>query len=212
MKNIILLISLVYLSFGCATARTRSSDPVMRVAIDADSISRAAYVRIQNALMESGKFVVVDRAMGFRAIAKEQEMQHETTRFGDNEKYALWGKMYGVGGIIVATLQCGVVTSGWTHQNYNDCIENLSLINATTGEVMAVSEEHVETAQYNAVSPEWTAAVDAMIENYPKTFIDKHDPNRTINYSNSLVEYREKTVPQNRKPAQDQSDLSDRIQ
>lgn len=209
MKNEILVL-MALLSTACATTRTRSSDPIMRVAIDADSMSQQTYVRLQHALVRSGKFIVVDRAMGFKAIAREQERQHETSRFGNNEKYALWGQMYGVGGIIVGNLQCTEEKVRWWKIS-QDCVENLSLINATTGEVMTVAENDV-TVEKGQLSPEWNEVVERLIEGYPTYFIDKHNPHRTVEYSTALEEYREKTVPQSRKPAQAAPGLSDRIQ
>lgn len=193
-----ILIPLVLSACAGIPNRSRSTDPVMRVAIDADSIPRGSYTRLLHSLMESGKFVVVDRSSGFKAIAKEQEIQHATSRFGTNEKYALWGQMYGVGGIFIGTQQCEVKYAMFTHDPYTKCYQNLDLLDATTGEVMAVAESTAEGTQY--VAPSWEDAVDSLLAHYPKKFMDKHDLHRTINYDDALVEYREKTVPANSKP------------
>lgn len=193
-----LLIVLAVLSSACSTVRTRSSDPVMRVTIDADSMSPSSYVRLQKAVFSSGKFVVVDRAAGFRAVAKEQEIQHTTSRFGANEKYALWGKMFGVGGIFVGAEQCKPVYGIWS-KPYATCTQNLSLINATTGEVMAVSEVNEDSD--GPIEPSWGKAVYALIDEYPRVFIDKHNPHQTVKYDSALEEYREKTVIENVKPS-----------
>lgn len=196
MKKLLTVLLVLSLN-ACATARTRTSDPVMRIAIDSDSIPAGSYARLEKALVESGKFIVVDRSAGFRAITKEQELQHTTTRFGSAEKYALWGKMYGVGGIFVGVQQCQAKQRIFLHGDYLDCTLNLSLINATTGEVMAVSEKNADAD--NEVAPEWTESVDALIDNYPKVFVSHEDLNRTVNYDASLAQYREKTVIENKK-------------
>lgn len=194
MRN--LIIFLMVLSTGCATHRVRSTDPVMRVTIDAQSMVREAYIRVQKSVFDSGKFIVVDRDQGFRAIAKEQELQHTTSRFGQNEKYALWGKMYGVGGIFVANEQCKAVTSIF-HAPYAECVQTLSLVNATTGEIMAMAE--VTEKSDGPIEPSWDKAIAELIDRYPHVFIDKHDPHKTIEYDSALTEYREKTVIENQK-------------
>lgn len=196
--QVAILIFLAIAMSACATARTRTSDHVLRVAIDADSITPGSYARLQSALFDSGKFIVIDRSSGFRAIAKEQEIQHGTTRFDSVEKYALWGKMYGVGGIIIGFQQCLIRQKAFFHQNYLECVETLSLLNSTTGEVMSIAE--VKADAEDQVAPEWTEAVELLVKKYPKHFATRHDLNRTVNYDSSLTEYREKTVIENKKP------------
>lgn len=191
-------LTLAMFSTGCATSRTRHTDPIMRVTVDADSLPREAYVRLQKDLFKSRRFIVVDRAAGFRAIAKEQEIEHTTTRFGANEKYALWSKMYGVGGIFVGTEQCKLV-KGMFHHPYAECVQTLTLMNATTGEVMAVGEATEDSD--GPIEPSWKNAVAEVIDTYPSTMIDKHDPNLTIKYDSALVEYRDNAVMQNQKPS-----------
>jgi hypothetical protein len=171
----------------------------MRVAIDPESISVGSYARLQAALSDTGKFVLVDRAAGFKAIAREQEIQHTTTRFGANEKYGLWGKMFGVGAVFVGTEQCRAAATILGRQ-YRDCVETLALVNATTGEVMAAGEVR-EDADFD-VAPRWDRAVEKLVEAYPKVFVDRHNPNVTVDYSSALMEYRDATVPANQKPSQ----------
>jgi hypothetical protein len=194
MKKIIMVLIALSLT-ACSTVRTRNSDPVMRVAIDADSMAPQAYVRLQNALFMSGKFTLVDRAAGFKAMAKEQEIEHGTTRFGANEKYALWSKMYGVGGIFIGNEECKQKRNIFG-KILADCTQNLTLINATTGEVMAIGEEIEES---NGIEPQWNNTVEAMLKTYPHTMIDAHNPNLNQKYDDALVEYRDKTVPANSK-------------
>lgn len=201
-KGSLVVVSLV-LTTACATTRTRTSDPVFRVTIDTETMSDQAYSRLQKALVKSDKFVVVDRSHGFKAIAHEQEIQHGTTRFGVNEKYALWGNMYGVGGIFIGTQQCEVHQNFWGSQ-YLHCIQNLSLVNATTGEVMAMSE--VAFNSDGGLQPEWTDAVNDVVDNYPRIFNDLNDLHKTIKYDPTLIQYREQTIPQNSKKSMDMDD------
>lgn len=182
------LISLVVISTGCATARTRSSDPVMRIAVDADSMPLESYVRLQRSLVQSGKFVVVDRAAGFKFINHEQKIQHHTDRFGADEKYAEWGKMYGVGGVVVGIQNCQL-RDGWNGQ-YFRCMENLALIDVTTGETIAVSEDTQDTDN-RQVNPNWDRAVDDMVDHFPKYFATTDNLHQTIKYSSTLKDYRE---------------------
>lgn len=202
-KNMMLVLVLV-LSTGCATARTRSSDPVMRVAIDSGSMPLNSYVRLQRSLVESGKFVVVDRAAGFKFINKEQKLQHQSDRFGADEKYAEWGKLYGVGGVVVGIQSCQM-RDGWGGQYYR-CMENLALLDVTTGETLAVSEDTQDT-EGKSLNPEWNKAVDMMIDNFPKTFVTTDNLHQTIKYSKTLQNYRDQISQQkDRKPAAQDDD------
>jgi hypothetical protein len=190
---------LAVMMVGCATARTKSSDPVMRIAIDAKSMPQASYVRLQRALVQSGKFVVVDRANGFRFIDNEQKLQHNTDRFGNDEKYAEWGKMYGVGGVVIGIQNCQL-RFGWSGE-YFRCMENLSLIDVTTGEAISVAEDMQDT-EYRIDNPSWDKAVDQMIDAFPKTFVTRDNLHQTVDYSSSLRDYREQiSKHEDRKPA-----------
>lgn len=194
---------------ACSTvSRVRLNDPVLRVAIAAESVPQGSYMRLQRSLVESNAFVVVDRAAGFRAIDKEQRLQHKTSRFGKDEKYADWGSLYGVGGIIVGSQQCEI-RNAYNGSHYYRCLENLSLIDVTTGEAIAVSEKQVEVPG-TIDSPDWTEAVNQLIESYPKVFADNKNIHQTISYSGSLQDFRQSLAlkqEHNRKPASD--DLSD---
>lgn len=196
MKKLIIVLTALSLS-ACATSRTRSSDPVMRVTVDAQSMTKEIYTRLVHSLVSSGKFIVVDRGDGFKAVAHEQEMQHTNTRFGENEKYALWGKLFGVGGIFVGSEKCKNASS--IFRITAKCLEDLTLINASTGEIMAAADGYAYSD--NIIEPDWDDVVDKLIASYPRVFVDKHDPNLTVKYDKSLLEYREKTVIENRKPS-----------
>lgn len=165
----------LYLVTGCAgkTPRTKWTDKTMRIAIDPASIDADNYVRIQQALVESGKWVVVDRAMAFNAIKHEQERLHRTDsdRFEDREKYALWGKMLGVGGVIVAHAQCSRKGSFWTEGHYAHCQQFLSIVDSNTGEVIATAEDQQDGSNSEEeIAPPWDDAVAKLNSNYPKNY------------------------------------------
>ncbi len=77
MKRIIMALVAMNL-VGCATSlpRTKWNDAQHRVFIDPENINTADYARIQHALVNTGKFVVVDRAQALRAVKREQERLH----------------------------------------------------------------------------------------------------------------------------------------
>jgi hypothetical protein len=179
MKNLILILGLLGL-VGCATAptpKTKWTDKNMRVMIDPDSIDESHYVQIQTALVRTGKFTVVDRGAAMRAAKKEQERLHQTEgdRFEDREKWAHWGKMFGVGSIIVAHVQC-VKEGHWFDPKRSKlfCKQNLSMVDANTGEVLlAVSGENdgPSSADTNYMVPDWKEVTTQMVEEYPKFFV-----------------------------------------
>lgn len=164
--------------------RTKFTDKAMRIMIDPASVDVQNYTSIQSALVQSNNWVVVDRARGLAAIKKEQEQLHRTSidRFEDKEKFAHWGKLYGVGGVLVGHVQCRPDPGAWTLMNGSEiCQEYLTLMDSNTGEVLtAVShEEEVITGQ----SPNWDAAVEKLNAAYPKYF-------ETLRESEKLARYK----------------------
>lgn len=185
MKLITLTITAIALA-GCAsTPRTKWTDKTMRVMIDPDSIEAAQYVMIQKALVDSGKWFVVDRAKGFKAIKTEQERLHraEEDRYDDREKFAHWGKLYGVGGIVVANAQCKKEQGWLIGRWYQSCHQYLSIIDANTGEVITAIENSAESGEAEFY-PKWDEAVAKLNESYPATF-------KPMQTSERLEQYRE---------------------
>lgn len=188
MKNLILVV-MAFMMVGCASTRTRYSDPVMRVMIDPDSIKANEYVRLQAALVQSGKWEVVDRGMAYRALKKEQDRQHvgESGRFGDEEKYARWGELFGVGGIVVARSQCEVAQSSWSGKPILRCLQFLSVVDARTGEVITAVEGESNDGKHfygqTKVTASWGDTVEQLNESFPEYF----EGNK---YTSRLVEYR----------------------
>lgn len=159
---------------GCAgkTPRTKWTDKTMRVMIDPESIDANNYVRIQQALVASGKWVVVDRALAFNAIKREQERQHrgESDRFDAREKWAIWGRLLGVGGVVTAHTQC-VPRKGFLRHLHLDCLEYVSIVDANTGEVIATAEDEQEgAADGGVIAPSWEDAVAKLNAAYPAHF------------------------------------------
>lgn len=168
MKVIYSLLIVSILS-GCASERVRTkwTDPAARVMVDPASIMEEDYVSINTALVQSGKWFVVDRASGLRAIKREQEALHrnEADRFDDKEKYAMWGKLYGVGAVVVGSDKCHGVQGFSRH--YTVCNQYLSIIDANSGQVItAVKKEGVKSETDN--KPEWDETVEALNDAFPR--------------------------------------------
>lgn len=183
--KIVLLLVLVGI-VGCSSEpkRTRNSDKTLRVMLDPDSIDSKNHVILQNDLLSTGKFYVIDRAQAFKAVQKEQERLHkdQPDRFEDQQKYAHWGKLYGVGGIIVAHFQCtdnpstenilyGVAhlaTLGIFH-NRRICAQFIELVDSNTGEIVSSVRSDFKTDNEN-YKMSWADAVEKLLEAYPKYF------------------------------------------
>lgn len=188
-QNIICL-SLVILA-GCSSApRTKWTDKSMRVMIDPDSIDEENYVQIQRAIVGSGKFTVVDRARGMKAMKKEQERTQRTEedRFADKEKWSHWGKMYGVGSIIVAHVQCRQEHATFNRTKfYLDCRQLLAMVDSNTGEVfVAVEGRNDGPSSYDLsyMVPDWDETTEKLMSAYPKHYKDE-------NYSKEVLVYQD---------------------
>lgn len=189
---------------GCSTARTKWTDRTMRVMIDPDSIPASQHVALQQALVEQGKWFVVDRAVGYRAIKTEQERLHRTEedRYEDREKWSHWGKMYGVGGIIVGAIQCKNQQSFWGNW-YQTCNQFLSIVDANTGEVIAAIQTRKSSGDAEFV-PEWDDAVDKLANAYPSHFNGVKTSERLEQYRTLSAEeaQRQREKVTGRSPAQ----------
>lgn len=209
MKTTILLVlatlTLASCSSGQVKERTKWTDKGMRVMIDPDSIGEENYVQIQNALVNSGKFTVVDRAQGLKAMKKEQETTQrvETDRFADKEKWSHWGKMFGVGSIIVAHTQCRREHSMFNRNKMLlNCDQFLSMVDSNTGEVFVSVKGNSEgeaSFDLGYMYPSWDKTVDTMVEAYPKNY-------RPENYSKEVITYQDISAEH----AQRQKELTDK--
>lgn len=176
MKNLMLSLSVLLFLQACAgKERTKWTDPVMRVMVDPDGLAARDYARIVNALKESGKWFVVDRRDGLRAIFKEQKMLHRdrADQFKDEEKYSIWGRLYGVGGVVIGHVDC-VKKNGWL-SNYTRCKQNLAIVSANSGEVIATAEGENDDAEMSyhgdiKIGSDWTDVVADLNSAFPKNF------------------------------------------
>lgn len=177
---------------SCATPRTKLTDKSMRVMVDPVSIDGDQYVRIVKALVESGKWTVVDRGFGFHAVKQEQERLHrsETDRYADKEKWAQWSKLYGVGAIVVANAQCQVRETWIFPAMYYYCEQFLTLVDSNTAEVVAAIESSESGPSGNSqgavrsvgIPPSWDGAVEKLIAAYPKYFDEPEYHERVKRY------------------------------
>jgi hypothetical protein len=193
--RMIKIISVIFLLMGissCATPtpRTKWTDKNMRVMIDPDSIDEENYVQIQHSLVSAGKFTIVDRSRGMNAMKKEQErtQRGEADRFADKEKWSHWGKMYGVGSIVVAHMQCTKENSFMNRTKlYLNCHQFLSMVDSNTGEVIvSVDGKNEGPASYDLsyMQPDWDKVTEKLMDAYPKEY-------RPNNYSKEVSTYQD---------------------
>lgn len=196
MRNILCVIVAITLS-GCASPpiRTKWADKNMRVMIDPDSLSADDYIAVQTALVKEGRFMVVDRSSGYKAIKAEQERLHrvEADRYEDKEKWAHWGKMYGVGAIVVGHSQCVRTTKLFSfNPNVYQCKQFLSLVDANSGEVISAVEGLAENpvqgnnfgSESFSKSMDWSRTVADFVDAYPKDYKPQY-------YSEGVLKYQE---------------------
>lgn len=165
------LLILLVLASGCGTSMVRSNSPELRVMVDPDSVSRNSLHELEAELMDSGRFYVVTRGAGFAAAQREQERLHrdEPTRYEDAQKWAHWGKLYGVGGIIVAHQECQE-KDGFVSR-FLRCRQALSLIDANTGLVIAAIYQTVD-GKGNEINltPSWNETVEKFVSRIPSRY------------------------------------------
>lgn len=128
-------------------------------------------ISVQSALVRNGAFTVIDRSDGFQSIKREQNNLHilETNRYDNREKFAHYGRMFGVGAVIVAKAQCRTVPSFWIREKMvRQCDLFLHLVDANTGEIISAAKDKEETpdGQY----PTWDRIVSSLVDNYPRDF------------------------------------------
>lgn len=198
MKKAITLTCAILAACSTVEKRTKWSDKTMRIMIDPDSVRIDDYVRLQHALVESGKWTVVDRAIGFKAVKLEQDREHleERGRYEDAQKWAMWGKMYGVGGIVVANAQCQTEGTWLTHTPYLKCLQTLTLVDSNTAEVIvSVSQFKEGEPNQKYIAPSWDDIVYSMNTSYPKDFKSVQYVERLQNYMKDAAEAAKKDEP-----------------
>lgn len=176
MKTLFVLLTFLPIITNCASKpRTMWTDPVMRVMVDPDGIAARDYIRIVTALKSSGKWFIVDRRDGLKAILKEQKMLHRDMpdRFKDEEKYAIWGRLYGVGGVVIGHVQCAYNPGFFSSSTR--CIQNLAIVSTNSGEVIATAEGENSDAEMSyygdiKIGSDWTDSVEKLNNAFPKSF------------------------------------------
>jgi len=143
--------------------------------------------------VDTRRFFVVDRGQGFKAVMNEQNLEHgnHLSRFGDPERYARLGKLYGVGGIVVASIQCGARHRALFGDSMR-CVQYLALVNANTAEVVAaVQYDQSDVDHYYTevtMAPSWDEAVDKFMDAIPKEFERELYDNNMKHYRREIAE------------------------
>lgn len=161
----LLLVSFFLVLFGCSSLkRTKYSDTVHRVYVDNQGAKPEMYYPVQHAIFRTEKFFVVDRAQGFESLKQEQldEWKSQADRFEGSQRYAEYGKLYGVGGVIVPTLYCH------PDDDEFDCAQLLSLIDTTTGQVVATGAAKLHIENLSQLS--WDECAQSLVDNFPEYF------------------------------------------
>ena len=191
MKTTASFITAVFL-FACSTSipRTRLSDKSLRIMVDPDSISAEHYVRIQSALVKSGKFFVVDRSQGFQAVKKELERTHrsEADKYSDRDKYSIYGRLFGVGSVVVAHADCQRKQSWWNQNNWKlECTQFIQLIDSNTAQVIVAVEDKNSSdlsLDMSGVVPSWDGAIEKLVAAYPENYTPAY-------YTKELQDYQD---------------------
>lgn len=185
----LLTVLLVVLLNACASEqRTKYSDHAMRVFLDPDTIDEANYSLVQTALVNSGKFTVVDRGAAINAAIKEQDRLHkdQKDRFDNKGKYARMSRLLGAGGVVVARANCVVSPSIFNIYDGNlYCQQFLSLVDSSTGEVMVSVSGEAEgpsSIYDNKLMPSWNAVTEELVNKYPERFEKDHKTQRLKDY------------------------------
>jgi len=168
---LILLLSLTACG-GPTVRRTLETDAMLRVVLD-PRIPVEHYVQIRRALVQSHKFEVVDRADGFEAAIREQDMQFRSgyaDRFSDREKWSHLGGLYGSAGIITAHADCFQEQNFWG-KYIRTCKQELTFINGVNGVVeFAISGSNSEAWIVGFSVPDWNDVVAKAVTEYPEYF------------------------------------------
>lgn len=185
MKIVFGLFCVLILAAGCSTPekRTKYTDRNLRIMIDPASVSPDNYARIQTALVSQEMWVVLDRSAGLEAIKHEQEELHRTSsdRYDDRQKWAHWGKLYGVGAVVVAHAQCFNKKSWYDPKGQYYCSQFINLLDSNTGEVI-LGVEGGEFTEGPEVAPDWKAVTQKLADAYPKEFKRVPTSERIENY------------------------------
>lgn len=185
--NFALSLSVLFLlamATGCSSVETRTvwSDKGMRVMLDPDSVEAKDYIRATTAVVQSGKWTVVDRRNAFQAIKKEQEREHrqESDRFDNKEKFAHWQKLYGIGSVIIPYADCRLRENVFSKRRSKVCYLTMTIADANTAEIIASVESEESSSEFD--TPDWKRVVDKLCDAYPDAFKQYTESKRLQDY------------------------------
>ena len=154
--------------------RTRYSDKNLRIGLWPSTIDEKTYAAVQTALVKLDMFFVVSRGAGLKAVQREQEALHrnQVDRYQDDEKFAQFGKLYGLGAVVVAKDDCFRDRSFFTGRMVYVCNQYLNLVDANTGQVV-VAVDHKAYSEHLNAKPGWNEIAKKLADVYPKYFSRK---------------------------------------
>jgi hypothetical protein len=169
MKNLILIIALLLVT-GCASTQRKFSwtDKASRLMVDPAGIPAEHYSMIQDALIRSDRFVVIDRPAELDTLIREAEATNPDLR---KTRWKDWEKKYDIGGVVVAHVQCQKKYKG--DQTYADnlCHQFLAIMDSSTGKEVAVVEgENSAPAavSYEYLVPDWEEIAGKLAKQFDK--------------------------------------------
>lgn len=170
MKKLLFILAIILSACSSKEVRTKFTDKNMRLMIDPDKVDEAQHVRLQTALVRSDRWTVIDRKDAYSAIKKEQDREHrqDNDRFSDEEKWAQWGQLYGVGAILVPHVDCYLTQNLWTLRYSKHCVQFLRLVDANTAEVVLAVEGKSDAPEHD--TPDWYDLVEKLGDEYPEFF------------------------------------------
>ena len=174
---------------GCAH-KTYLNDKNMRVMVDDSHLDIYNTQKLQAQLIKTKMFEVVDRGAAWNSLKKEQENQwvDEKYRYEESEKYAHWGKLYGVGAVLAPTFYCIVKQSIWRPgSRIKACTQMLNMVDANTGRIIA--SENTEGAYDSHEILDWEDIIDKLYDAY-----SDYNATKETDYTGELKNYRQETV------------------
>lgn len=193
MKTKILLTILSLLTFFTAACshteyRTKFSDAQMQVGIDPGTMDVEHYTALQESFLKDGRFLIIDRFKALQVLKDEQHVENrgnERERFDPGLRYAEWGKLHGLGSVVIPSWSCiKLEKTLFIFGSSSTCTLRLSIVNAATGQVVAIANDVISGGKGDPVS--WDNAVEKLGDNYPKIFEDDKRTKRLIEYQNQL--------------------------
>ena len=172
-KMVLTLVALILMMPGCGgkTVRDLAHDPGLRVFLD-PTIPSGQYVLIRRALIQSGKFELVERR-DLNMVIGEQDLQFRSQtsdRFDPREKWAHIGKLLGAAMVITGQADCYEKKNFWGTFK-RACRQNLTAIDGVTGQdLVAVENENTRDWTANWIFPDWDDTVSLLVKEYPKYF------------------------------------------